>query len=914
MIRIYQSSFAGGEISPALKGQTQFSKYGIAAQKLINMIPEPLGGVANRPGMYFLGHTLHNSHARLINFEYSAATQYLLEFGDHYIRVWSEGAPLIDPVTCSEIVLNSPFSIEQVYDLKFTQSADYMFLCCPDSPPHQLIRHSELFWELSAFEAILGPFKPWNTCDIKIRVSKMSGNDISIYSSDPSLFDDLHPGQLIKLRHYVPRKSIGDNITPFPAIPPAPLSLPANQWIFGEGGDLAEEFDCNVSVDVSGFWSGVISVRVYDMMAVGNPNKDITFLVSNSTQEGAVGKPKIISRYFDWFDDIAKHGRIEVRVSSTITINGIEDNQFKISLQTASNYLSYTYPPEPMSKTDNPKIIGSESALVELIPWTTVKGAWTFSTSGIWSGNLYLDRSTDGGDSFVTIAQKGSSYNSNANFAGAEIDDGVLYRLRGNIIVEKDGLHSCDYRLSFGDIVEVGVAKISDFHTYHNPPFIRADTQQQFGSTEFTADWAVGAWFDGNYPQVCMMYQNRLIFANSVEEPQTVWTSKIGDYYNFGSSSPLVDDDSINVTLSGASVNQIRSLVPAADLIIMTNSTEFKLRGDIALSPLSVSVERPQSFRGSSLVDPVIIGNSVLFVSKNGKTVRDFAYTLNADGYDGQDRSILASHIFEHTEIIAMAYQQEPWSVLWLLGADGSFASLTYIKEHDVWAWAQHLTDGHIVDICSVYNYLFLVVQRGNDFFIEYFGERNDIFLDSSLELEIDPALSEPVNEVYGLDHLIGKAVSIVADGFVLDNQIVAADGSINLVDDAATQDDLNTKFSRVIVGLPYTSLVKTMPVAVELEKGASVGVNKKITTITAVVKNSSSFMAGVSLDDNNLIECRKRDALTPPGSPNKPESGKFIALIKCPWNDEGAVVLIQKLPLPFEILGVELCVEIAGG
>ena len=903
MLRIYQSSFAGGEISPALKGQTQFSKYSVAAEKLLNIIPEPFGGAANRPGMYFLGNTLNNSPARLIKFEYSAATQYLLEFGDYYLRIWSEGAPIKDNYGYDVTVI-SPYSLSQVWDLKFTQSADYMFICCPGVAPHKLIRYSEILWDFEEFSARLGPFKAWNTTETKVKANIAA--DVATLTSSAPLFDQLHAGQFIKLRHYVPRKSIGDNVIPLPPIPPAPITLPVGQWIFGEDGGLGEEYDSNVSIEISGYWSGAISVHVFDPNNLGNPNRDVTFTVTNSLQESVLGKPKNMSRFIEWFDDVSKRARIEVKVSSAVTINGIQDNQLKISLQTAGNYLTYPYPPEPMIKTDNPKIIGSELIPAVLIPWTTVKGSWTFITSGLWSGNLYLDRSTDGGVSFVTVAEKGSSYNSNANFAGAEIDDGVLYRLRGNITVEKDGLHSCDYRFSFGDIVETGVAKIS---AIHSATFATAKVEQQFGANEFTADWAVGSWYSGNYPQVCTMYQNRLIFANTNEEPQTVWASKIGDYENFGTSTPLADDDAINVTLSGVSVNQIRSLVPAADLMILTNSTEFKLRGDIALSPLSVSVERPQSFRGSSLVDPVIIGNSVLFVSKNGKTVRDFAYMLNSDGYDGQDRSILAPHIFEDTEIIAMAYQQEPWSVLWFLGADGSFASMTYIKEHDVWAWAQHLTDGHIIDICAVYNYVFIVVKRGEDYFIEFFGERNDIFLDSALEY----IGSEPVNSVTGLDHLAGKKVSIVADGFVLNDQIAAPDGSVNLAAGAATQDDLNKKYSRIIIGLPYTALVKTLPVAVELDKGATVGVNKKITAVTSVVNNTRSFKAGVSINDYDLVECRKRDALILPDSPDKPESGKFFTNIKCPWNDDGAVFLIQKLPLPFELLGVELCVEIAG-
>ena len=62
--------------------------------------------------------------------------------------------------------------------------------------------------------------------------------------------------------------------------------------------------------------------------------------------------------------------------------------------------------------------------------------------------------------------------------------------------------------------------------------------------------------------------------------------------------------------------------------------------------PISVSITA-QSYWGSAGLAPIIIGNSILHVQRHGGRVRDLFYSLEKDGYAGNDLSILAPHLFE---------------------------------------------------------------------------------------------------------------------------------------------------------------------------------------------------------------------------------------------------------------------------
>lgn len=90
-----QDNFSGGEFSPLAYGRTTSERYKTGVKTLINYLPLAQGGVTRRGGSYFIGTTKYRTkQSRLIPFEFSTTQAYMLEFGDEYIRVHKDYAPV----------------------------------------------------------------------------------------------------------------------------------------------------------------------------------------------------------------------------------------------------------------------------------------------------------------------------------------------------------------------------------------------------------------------------------------------------------------------------------------------------------------------------------------------------------------------------------------------------------------------------------------------------------------------------------------------------------------------------------------------------------------------------------------------------------------------------------------------------
>lgn len=223
----------------------------------------------------------------------------------------------------------------------------------------------------------------------------------------------------------------------------------------------------------------------------------------------------------------------------------------------------------------------------------------------------------------------------------------------------------------------------------------------------------------GDYPGAASFFEQRLVYARTDNNPQTLWGSVVGSFRNFNISTPIQDDDSYEFTLASRSLHDIRWMIPLEDLIIGTGSGEWRMYAggtSNAVTPTSVDLKQ-QSQWGSSHLRPVMVGNTILFIDASKAVMRDLTYNLDVEGYAGNDLSLLANHLFVHHEIVDMAYEQHPDSVIWAVREDGVLLGMTYAREHQVWGWHRHITDGLIENVATIFNaagvvHTYLVVKR----------------------------------------------------------------------------------------------------------------------------------------------------------------------------------------------------------
>lgn len=214
------------------------------------------------------------------------------------------------------------------------------------------------------------------------------------------------------------------------------------------------------------------------------------------------------------------------------------------------------------------------------------------------------------------------------------------------------------------------------------------------GSSNTTTKWSLGAFGgDQGYPRAVAFYEERLYFAGTKGQPQTIFGSVSGDFENH--TPGLEDDDAVNITIASDRVNVIKHLLPARFLQILTTSAEFTLSGGTGTSPVTptnVNVLRETTF-GTSQIRPVRAGNSTILVQKGGEKVKELTFDLDTDGLLGVDLTVLADHLTKGG-IKDMVWQQEPQLILWFVTNLGELLGLTYDRANGTVGWHRHTFGG----------------------------------------------------------------------------------------------------------------------------------------------------------------------------------------------------------------------------
>ena len=219
-----------------------------------------------------------------------------------------------------------------------------------------------------------------------------------------------------------------------------------------------------------------------------------------------------------------------------------------------------------------------------------------------------------------------------------------------------------------------------------------------FTNANAIADWYLGAFSDTTgHPSCVTFFEQRLVFAGTTNQPQTVFFSKSGDYENMDANltGTIADDDSIVYTIASNQVNAIRFMTATRTLIIGTAGGEFTVSGggtDSAVTPTNILIKK-QSNHGAANVDAIAVGNATLFLQRAKRKIRELAYNFDVDGYLAPDMTILAEHITEGG-LTQIAYQQEPNQIIYAVRGDGELVGLTYQREQQVTAWHRHIFGG----------------------------------------------------------------------------------------------------------------------------------------------------------------------------------------------------------------------------
>lgn len=452
--------------------------------------------------------------------------------------------------------------------------------------------------------------------------------------------------------------------------------------------------------------------------------------------------------------------------------------------------------------------------------------------------------------------------------------------------------------------------------------------------------WMLGAWWGGNYPGCVHFYQDRLIWGGPTSFPDRLDMSNTS-LYEVMSPTSLLDGTvtasmAVAVSLNSNTVNDIQWFQGDQNGLIVGTAGGIWVVTSAALSeaigPTSIHASLSSEF-GSIKVQPMHDGLTTVFLQQGGKKMREIKYDIMISGFRGPDITPLATHATV-SGFKSLCIQRTPEEILWLVRNDGKLVSVTYDPDQNEVAFAVHEVGGADVKVLSATvipspdgtrDEVWIAVSRTVNGATVVYVERmsklwevgdavldtvdgvqfyryvpdNTVYLDSSQRAQNDTAFTT----VSGLTWLIGQTVAVLADGSVQPNQVVNASGQITLSSPAKD----------VVVGLPYTSIGRTLTVEAGGADGPAQGKVKRIERVIFRVYETSGFQVTVP-GSGAITDVFLRQTNDLMDQPVPLRTDDIVQSWEGGYDRLGQVEWQQSLPEPLNISGLVLQLETEDG
>jgi len=952
------NSFNAGELSPLMDARSDVEKYRNGCITLENFIITPYGGVMRRPGTEFLGESKFNDRrCRLIGFNFSTTTRFVIEMGHLYFRFWSNGVPVLSSGG-SVLELSSPYPEEILREVQFVQINDIMYLVHPGFAPRKLSRLADNNWTLAEVDWTWPATLEENIEPTTLALSHVSGNSRTMTAST-GIFEPSHVGSYWLIGHNTESANVEQDING--NVASAPLTI-LGDWELSTSGVWTAQINVEQSDDDGATYSAIrtikgsadrnvvingktereslLRIRISDYPTASNWSANATFAVDdrviyeNNMYKCVLDHTNTAPAWVSFnvayaVGDLVTHNTKTYKCLKAHNSNVIPYVRDVLTFQNTQFRHGPTDTIYRCSVADYKTVINWPGGTVSIGSnqiykvgvgfWRSIAGAsGTFDTLRN-NNNLQLLAARPSLDSTLTANDILADFEMSnvekmnyrpTNFEFWEPIDFTPFNAKYWTPINFETRVA---RLEKLDARQFGIVRVTGFTS---ATAVTVDVIRTLTSTTATNVWSEGAWSGKRgYPRAVALHEGRIWYGGTTSRPLSIWGSTVEDYENFRMNSDA--DGSLFLTLSSKEANSINWLDSQDKLMIGTTGNEWTLgsgNSDEGIRPDNV-VAKKQSSYGSKYLPVMSLNDVMLFVQRQGRKVRELVYVLDRDGWVAPDLTVLSEHVTAG-EIVEADYQQQADAIYWAIRGDGQLIGMTYERDQNVVGWHRHTTDGLFESVATIYGVggsdeVWLSVQRTVGGQPRRFIERFYISAREEFEAQnksnwwyLDCAVRKngsPGTTVSGLAHLNGRTVDLLEDGAV-GNPAVVAGGQITLDKPRTT----------VLAGLPFTSTLQPMTIDIaNLPDGTSRGRRKKLHRMQVSVQKSLG--GEVSTNGTQWDFLYPRDFNDPMDDSPAPFTGEKEVVTASDYDPNLPIYIRQNQPYPLTVLALVAKLDIYG-
>lgn len=222
---------------------------------------------------------------------------------------------------------------------------------------------------------------------------------------------------------------------------------------------------------------------------------------------------------------------------------------------------------------------------------------------------------------------------------------------------------------------------------------VTVQVRKDLGGTAAVKTWRLGLYSDTTgWPRTPTFHEERFCLAGAAERPQRIDGSKTGDFYTFAPGTNDADPFAYNV--GSNKLNLITWLSSTSALVGGTPGGALVARTDAVNAPITPTNANVKFHTrlGANTVRALEL-DAVVYTHRHGRQVFAFDYAVDKDRFAPVHLTDFAEHVTE-SGIVGMAYQQQPFPIIWCPRADGILIGCTYRPEHEVIGWHRHPLGG----------------------------------------------------------------------------------------------------------------------------------------------------------------------------------------------------------------------------